>query len=245
MTYHLAALVPVYNNPMTIERTLSALLARLEQVIVVDDGSDDETPAIIARVAQQHPGRIDVVTLASNQGKGAAVQAGFHRAAACGITHVLQVDADGQHDVDDVPTFIAASEQAPAALVLGVPVFDDSIPAIRKHGRKLTKWMIVLETGSTQIPDAMCGYRVYPVQSTLALGPMSRHMNFDPEALVRAVWAGIPLVRVPTHVAYLSPEDGGVSHFRMVRDNILNVLTHTALLLQSPWRLLRRKRLQR
>ena len=71
----------------------------------------------------------------------------------------------------------------------------------------------------------------------LGLGAMSTRMSFDPEAVVRAVWANIPIARVPTKVIYLQPEEGGVSHFRMVRDNLLNVVTHAVLLIQAPWRI--------
>lgn len=241
MSTTLSALVPVYNNPMTIEHTVRSLLSHLDHVIAVNDGSDDATVDILGRMAAELPGRLDVVHRSANGGKGAAVQTGLHRASELGFSHVLQVDADGQHNVDDVPLFIAASQNAPDAMVLGVPVFDDTIPAIRKHGRKLTQWMIALETGTTSVPDTMCGYRVYPVAPILALCPLSQRMNFDPEVVVRAVWAGLPIEKVPTKVAYLTPEEGGVSHFRMVRDNVLNVLTHVSLILQSPFRLLMRK----
>lgn len=237
MTSQISALVPVYNNSQTVERTVIALLDQLDSVIVIDDGSDDGTEEILDRLAVNFGERLDITHLPFNRGKGAAVQAGFKRAYELGIARVLQVDGDGQHDIRDVPRFVAASDQQPDALVLGVPMFDETIPAIRKYGRLITKVIIVLETGTRSIPDTMCGYRVYPVPAMLRLGRMSSRMNFDPEVVVRAVWARVPIAQVHTKVVYLRPEDGGVSHFRMVRDNLLNIVTHASLLLQAPWQL--------
>ncbi len=237
MTTKISALVPVYNNRQTIERTVTALLDQLDRVVVIDDGSDDGTAEILDGLAVCLGERIDVTHLPRNQGKGGAVQAGFMRAHQLGITRVLQVDADGQHDIRDIPRFVAVSDRQPGALVLGIPIFDETIPAIRKYGRLLTKGLIALETGSCAIPDTMCGYRVYPIAAMLRLGRMSSRMNFDPEVVVRAIWANVPIVQVPTKVIYLGPEEGGVSHFRMVRDNLLNIMTHTSLLIQAPWRL--------
>lgn len=238
MNERITGLVPVYNNPLTLADVVEGLLQQLDFVIVVDDGSDDDTKMIVEQLKQKHPDRLDAVHHPCNLGKGAAVQSGLHRAEALGFTHAVQVDADGQHDLGDLPKFLAGIQSHPKALLLGAPIFDDDIPAIRKHGRKLTQLMIALEMGHWQVPDAMCGYRVYPVASICSLGRMDPRMSFDPEVMIRAHWAGIPLQRIPTRVRYLRPEEGGVSHFRMVNDNLRHAWVHTRLLLQAPFRLL-------
>jgi len=240
MSERITGLIPVYNNHMTIAGVVESLLQRLDFVVVVDDGSNDGTEAIVEQLKQQYPGRLDVLHHPHNRGKGAAVQSGLHRANELGFTHALQVDADGQHDLGDLPKFLAGIHEQPQAMLLGAPIFDDDIPAIRKHGRKLTQLMIALEMGRWDVPDAMCGFRAYPVAAVCRLGRMDPRMSFDPEVMIRAHWAGIPLQRVPTRVRYLAPEEGGISHFRMVNDNIRHFWAHLRLLLQAPFRLLGR-----
>ncbi len=242
MSEKITGLVPLYNNPMTIAKVVEGLLQKLDFVIVVDDGSDAATGAIVERLQQAYPQRLDVLHHAHNRGKGAAVQSGLHRAHALDFTHAVQVDADGQHDLDDLPKFLEGIHEHPKSLLLGAPIFDDDIPAIRKHGRKLTQLMIALEMGSWDVPDAMCGYRAYPVAAICKLGRMDPRMSFDPEVMIRAHWAGIPLRRIPTRVRYLAPEEGGISHFRMVNDNVRHTWVHLRLLLQAPFRLLGRSR---
>ena len=229
-------LIPVYNNPLTLERVVSRVLAYNDSVIIVDDGSTDDTRVIAQRLANDSAGRVYLKRLPRTSGKGAAVQAGQQLAQAHGFTHALQVDADGQHNLEDIPQFLERAREHPQALIAGSPVFGDDIPALRRHGRKLTTLVTAIEAGSLSLPDAMCGFRVYPLQAILTLGRLSKRMVYDPEVLVRASWAGIPIVTVTTRVRYLSAEEGGVSHFRMVRDNVINVCVHGWLMLQAPLR---------
>ena len=238
MSGKICGLVPVYNNHMTIANVVRALLEQLDFVIVVDDGSSDGTETIVDRLKQELPDRVEVLHHQENQGKGAAVQSGLHRANAVGFTHAIQVDADGQHDLDDLPKFLQGIEEHPRAMLLGAPIFDGDIPAIRKHGRKLTQAMIALEMGFWDVPDAMCGFRAYPVAAICKLGKMDPRMSFDPEVMIRAHWAGVPLQRIPTRVRYLAPEEGGISHFKMVNDNVRHTWAHIRLILQAPFRLL-------
>jgi len=238
MSGKICGLVPVYNNHMTIANVVRALLEQLDFVIVVDDGSSDGTETIVDRLKQELPDRVEVLHHQENQGKGAAVQSGLHRANAMGFTHAIQVDADGQHDLDDLPKFLQGIEEHPRAMLLGAPIFDGDIPAIRKHGRKLTQAMIALEMGFWDVPDAMCGFRAYPVAAICKLGKMDPRMSFDPEVMIRAHWAGVPLQRIPTRVRYLAPEEGGISHFKMVNDNVRHTWAHIRLILQAPFRLL-------
>lgn len=226
---------------MTIGNVVEGLQQYIEHVIIINDGSDQATQTLIDGLADQDPQHIHVQHLPVNRGKGAAVKAGLQRALDLGFSHALQVDADGQHDLGDISRFLACMRGAPDAMILGAPVFGDDIPAIRKYGRKLTRLMIALEAGTLKLPDAMCGFRIYPVAATCALHSLCSRMCFDPEILVRAYWAGIPVRSVPTRVRYLSAEEGGVSHFRGVHDNVLNVGLHTCLVLQAPLRWLLRR----
>lgn len=235
------ALIPVYNNHMTLGNVVSSVQQYIKQIIIVDDGSDDGTETIVDELCEESPDNIFIFHQRINTGKGAAIQIGLEMAQARGFTHALQIDADGQHNIADIPRFLELATESPSSFILGDPVFGRDIPAIRKHGRKLTQAMVALESASLQMPDAMCGFRIYPVAEICRLGKLSQRMSYDPEVMIRAYWAGIPFRIVPTKVQYLSAEEGGVSHFRMLRDNALNVWIHTQLLLQSPFRLLLRK----
>ncbi|MGA8893231.1 MAG: glycosyltransferase family 2 protein, partial [Anaeromyxobacteraceae bacterium] len=199
----------------------------LEAVVVVDDGSGDEARAIATDL--EHRGLAVVRRHERNLGKGAAVKTGLATALKLGFTHALQVDADGQHDLDDVPRFLAASHESPEALVLGRPLFDASAPSVRRRGRLISIFWTTLETGGRVIEDPLCGFRVYPVAAALRAGARGDRMEFDPEVAVRMVWQGTPVVNLPTRVRYLSTQEGGVSHFRMFRDNVRMVLVHVRL----------------
>jgi glycosyltransferase involved in cell wall biosynthesis len=238
MSEKICGVVPVYNNHMTIAAVVQGLLDKLHFVIVVDDGSNDGTETIVETLKQQFAQRVDVIHHRNNQGKGASVQSGLHHANSMGFSHAVQVDADAQHNLEDLPRFLKEIKAHPEALLLGAPVFDDHIPAIRKHGRKLTQAMIALEMGAWNVPDAMCGFRVYPVAAICQLGKMDPRMSFDPEVMIRAHWAGIALKKIPTKVRYLTPEEGGISHFRMVDDNVRHTWLHIRLLFQAPFRLI-------
>ena len=239
MTRKICGLIPVYNNHMTIENVVAVLQNQIKDIVIIDDASDDGTQKIVDQLADKDT-RIHVQHHVTNQGKGGAVQSGLKLADELGFDDALQVDADGQHNLMDIPVFLQAKAINPTAMIMGAPVFDDSIPAIRKYGRKLTHLMIALEAGSNSLPDAMCGFRLYPIKSIRALGQLSSRMSFDPEVMIRAYWAGVPIKTVPTKVRYLSAEEGGISHFRMVHDNVLHVWVHTRLILQAPYRWLLR-----
>ena len=240
MTEQVCGLVPVYNNPKTIGKVVAGLRLYIKHIIIADDGSNEETRAVIEQLAAQDPEHTHVLHLPVNRGKGTAVKAGLQQALTLGFSHALQVDADGQHDLGDIPQFLEHMRARPDALILGAPQFGEDIPAIRKYGRKLTTLMIALEAGTLKLPDAMCGFRLYPVAATCALHTLCARMCFDPEIMIRAHWAGIPVQAVPTRVRYLSAEEGGVSHFRGIHDNVLNVGLHTCLVLQAPLRWLLR-----
>ena len=229
------ALVPTFDNPATIRGVVERLRVHLPDVLVVDDGSGDAGRAAVAALAEL--GLAKVARRERNGGKGAAVKTGLQLARELGYTHALQVDADGQHALDDVPRFLAAAREHPEALVLGAPVFDESAPAGRRMGRRFTQMWTNLETFGRVVHDPMCGFRVYPVEAALLAGAWGDAMDFDPEIAVRLVWRGLPVANLPTRVRYFTREEGGVSHFRMLRDNALISWMHTRLVLGALLRL--------
>lgn len=224
------ALVPTYNNPRTVGAVVERLRERLEHVVVVDDGSDEEGARAVTALGEA--GRAHVVRRPQNGGKGAAVKTGFERARELGFTHALQVDADGQHDLADLPAFLAAAEANPRALILGEPRFDASAPRARLWARKITLFWTHLETLGRVIGDPMCGFRVYPLDEVARVVCVGDRMDFDIEIAVRMVWARTPVINLPTRVRYVPAAEGGVSHFRLVRDNVAISLMHTRLVLR-------------
>lgn len=224
-------LIPTYDNPATIRRVVSAVREYLPEVVVVDDGSGPEGRAACAALADE--GLAHIVHREANGGKGAAVKTGFVEAAKLGYTHALQVDADGQHSLSDIPRFLEVAEDNPDALVLGTPVFDGSAPSARQIGRRITIFWVNLETGGRVIEDPMCGFRVYPVAAANEVSVPSDMMDFDPEIAVRLVWHGLPVINLPTKVRYVGADEGGVSHFHLFKDNLLISWMHTRLCVEK------------
>ncbi len=238
------AVIPVYNHGGTVGAVAAKLSAQGLPVLLVDDGSEAATAVQLDALAGQDG--IRLLRLPHNQGKGAAVIAGMRWAAEQGYTHGLQIDADGQHDALDASRFVAAAEAAPTALICGCPVYDESVPRARLYGRYATHIWVWINTLSFAVRDSMCGFRIYPLATTLPLlahASMGRRMDFDTEIAVRLVWAGVPVVNQPTRVHY---PIGGISHFRVWRDNVLISAMHTRLffgmLLRSPLLLARKLR---
>jgi glycosyltransferase involved in cell wall biosynthesis len=219
--------VPTYDNPDTVGRVAARLREHLDHIIVVDDGSGAPGRAAVDALEG-----VDVVRFETNRGKGAAVLAGFERAAARGFTHAVQVDADDQHDIDDVPRFLALAEASPEALVCGVPIFDETAPRSRVIGRRISVFWVNLEVGRGVIQDPLYGFRVYPLAASLAAGCRALRMGFDTDLAVRLVWRGTPLIHLPTKVSYYA---GGVTHFHPLRSNWALSKLHCGLFLRSLW----------
>ena len=234
--YHPCVIIPVYNH----ETALPGVIARLKPhripCILVDDGSGEVCAEILRDLAAREPW-LQYIRQEHNRGKGSAVKIGLLAARQRGFSHAVQIDADGQHDIGDLEGFLKISEAHPEALVTGRPVYDDSIPRSRYYARYLTHFWVWVNTLSFDIQDSMCGYRVYPVETCARLiqtVPLGDRMQFDVEILVRLHWQGTPIISIPTRVSY--PEDG-ISHFRLVKDNLLLSLTHARLFLGMLWRL--------
>ena len=226
-------LIPSYNPGPGVEATVRAARQHWTPVWVVVDGSTDGSTELLQAMAAADPG-LKVMVQPVNQGKGDAVLAGIEAAAAQGYSHVLTMDSDGQHPADLIPRFMQVSKADPAAMVLGRPVFGPEAPALRVNGRKVSNGWANLETLWMGIGDSLYGFRVYPVEPLRAIMRRHRFMrrfDFDPEAVVRLCWAGVRPVNVDAPVRYLSAEEGGVSHFRYLRDNTLLTWMHTRLFL--------------
>lgn len=235
--------IPVYNHGEAIGHVVAAVLAHRLPCLLVDDGSEPGCAAVLRDLVERHPGQVSLVCLPHNQGKGGAMIAGLREALRMGYRHALQIDADGQHDTRDIPTFVALSRAHPHAVIAGCPVYDESVPKGRLYARYLTHVWVWINTLSFAIRDSMCGFRVYPLAPTVQLindVNIGKRMDFDSEILVRLHWRGISIVNQPTRVTY--PLDG-VSHFKVWLDNALISRMHARLfagmLLRSPlllWR---------
>lgn len=228
MNYKPCLLIPIYNHKETIRDTVAALERYQLPMYVVDDGSDAATQATLAAVAAEFK-LLRLFRLPVNSGKGAAVIHGMRQAYADGHTHALQIDADGQHSIDDVAKFLERGAANSAAVICGTPIYDASIPKSRLYGRYVTHFWVRIETLSGAIGDSMCGFRLYPLAAACAViddSPLPKRMAFDTAILVRLFWRGVPIINLPTPVVY--PQNGR-SHFRLWRDNVGISMMHTGL----------------
>lgn len=235
--------VPIYDHGGTIGAVADRLAHHGLTIYIVDDGSGPETQEALVRAARRCS-LVRVARLPQNRGKGAAVMHGLRLARADGMTHALQIDADGQHDSGDVPRFLEIGRARPNAVICGQPIYDRSVPRARLYGRYVTHFWVWIETLSFAIKDSMCGFRLYPLAAACALidqVDIPHRMDFDTSMVVRLIWRGVPVENLPTRVTYPA---GGVSHFDLWRDNARISLMHVRLvcgmLVRLPLLLLRK-----
>ena len=227
-------LIPSFNTGRKLADTVREARAQWSPVWVVVDGSTDGTAETVRQMAASDPG-LRVFVLPHNQGKGAAVLHGLRAAQAAGFTHALTMDSDGQHPAELIPAFMAASAKRRGAMILGRPVFDASAPLLRVRGRRVSNWWTNLETLGAGVADSLYGFRVYPVAhlaAVMARQTWMRRFDFDTEAVVRLAWRGVKPINIDAPVKYLSAAEGGVSHFRYGRDNLLLTWMHLRLMLE-------------
>ena len=226
-----AFLVPFYNHPQNIKALITALKTYELPVVVVNDGSDEASKQILAELERTEG--ILLLTRAQNGGKGIAMKDGFKFASERGFSHVLQIDADFQHDAALIGEFLRQSEAHPQSIVCANPIYGDDAPKSRVHGRKITNFWVAINTLSLGIKDAMCGFRVYPLEQLKKAAAKSKtnRMEFDIEILVNAARQGVDMRWIDTYVHY---EKGGVSHFKMLRDNALISLMHAKYFFSLP-----------
>lgn len=226
----ICSIIPTYNHTNAISSVIAALRANNLKVFVIDDGSSAEHQEKITDLETVDKS-VEVIHLPVNQGKGGAVKTGFLKAYEAGYTHALQIDADGQHDVNAIPQLLSMAEKYPDDLITGVPVYDASAPLGRKIGRWITHIWVWIETLSFNIKDSMCGFRIYPlltVTNLLKNYPVGNYMDFDTDIMVRLYWAGTNVKSLPVKVIY--PADN-TSNFAMWKDNCRISLMHTKLVI--------------
>ncbi|MEO9275992.1 glycosyltransferase family 2 protein [Marinomonas sp. 5E14-1] len=224
-----AIVIPVYNHEAAIENTLNKVLKYGYPVVLVNDGSHEKCRNVLEKLAQKHREAVYLVQLDVNKGKGGAVKAGMRFLLSQGFSHALQVDADGQHNISDLPLFIEMAKKEQSSLICGAPIYDASVPKHRYYSRYLTHVWVWINTLSFDIKDSMCGFRVYPLDKIckqLDRNDCGNRMSFDTEVVVRWLWSGNKVTNLPTKVLY--PKDG-VSHFKAVKDNVLISWMHTRL----------------
>jgi glycosyltransferase involved in cell wall biosynthesis len=241
-------LIPSYNTGPRLVQTAREARANWAPVWVVLDGSTDGSGKLLREEFAGDAG-LRVLELPENRGKGAAVLHGLREAEQAGFTHVLTMDADGQHPAGRIRHFMEASRREPEALILGVPEFGADAPLLRVRGRRISNWWAELETLHAGIGDSLFGFRVYPIAPLRRVMEGTRWMrgfDFDPEAAVRLCWAGLRPVNLAAPVRYFRPDEGGISHFRYGRDNLLLTGMHVRLMLgmlaRLPWLAWRRSR---
>jgi len=242
---HRAVVVaPTYNNDRTVVTILQRVYALGLPIIVVNDGSTDNTAGRLDAWHATQPTDDGapvsrVVHHAGNRGKAAAMNTGFAEAHAMGFTHAVTIDTDLQHDPEDIPTLMQASIVQPTALVLGERRDDlANTPARSLVGRRWSNRAIFVECG-LRITDSQSGLRVYPLSLVMRANCRAGFYGYETEIIVRAVWMGHPVARVPITSRYL-PENERVSHFRPLTDTVRCMRVHLRLLPQSPWYRLRR-----
>lgn len=217
--YQIGLVIPVYNHPHYIEALIEYVSALGLPVVLVNDGSETACTSLLRCLADQYQ-NIVLLEHDVNQGKGQAVMTGLQQAADLGWTHALQLDADGQHHLDDIEKFISTSKAHPKAMIIGCPIFDKTVPKKRLYGRYMTHIWVWINSLSLEIQDSMCGFRIYPLDSTIRVlnsAKFQPRMGFDSEILVRLKWEQVEFINVPTPVIY--PEHG-ISHFNLWKDNL-------------------------
>lgn len=227
-TFRPCFLIPCYNHGETVPKVVDALSSFNYPILIVDDGSENETKKILMKVAEDNAS-VTLIRLSKNQGKGGAVIAGIEAAYQQSFSHTIQIDADGQHDLAALPQLIKESQLHPTALISGQPVYDESVPKSRLYGRYVTHVWVWIETLSFSIKDSMCGFRSYPVGPTINVlerTVIGRRMDFDTEIMVRMYWNDTDIRFINTRVIY--PENG-ISHFDALWDNVNISWMHTKL----------------
>lgn len=228
--------IPVYNHHEAIVQVVETLKEINLPCFLINDGSSPTCTAVLREISEQE-NWVTLFERAENGGKGAAVIDGFQLAIKQGFTHAIQIDADGQHCLSDITRFQTASKKSPDKMILGKPKYDGSVPKKRLYGRQITNVWIWINTLSFSIKDGMCGFRCYPlaaIEELLKSVQIGQGMDFDIDIVVRLHWQGVEVITIETPVKY--PLDG-ISHFKMLHDNVLISKKHAQLFFGMLWRL--------
>lgn len=234
----ICAVIPTYNNAGTVADVVRRTLEQCADVIVVNDGSTDDTPRILSGISG-----ITLVNLPQNQGKGSALKAAFRRALSMGFSYAITLDADGQHYPDNISLFLKANRLHPGAMIIGSRQLEG---VQRSKGssfaNRFSNFWFYIQTGC-RLEDTQTGYRLYPLKKLYGLSLLTSRYEAELELMVFASWHGVELIPISIPVYYPAPEDR-VSHFRpgmdFLRITVLNtVLCFFAVVYGLPLRLLR------
>ena len=236
------AIIPVYNNEATIPNVVVGLWRQVNDIIIVNDGSTDQTGAHIKELEEQcqPPLSLQVKAFECNFGKGKALREGFSQALSSGYSHAITVDADGQHLPSDAALFLKKIHDSPDTLWIGdrvIPFQQSKQPLHSRAGRIFGAFWYRFFTDK-KIRDTQCGFRAYPLRQIESLGCKGFGFDFEQEALIAAAWNGIPVKSVPIHL-YYPPRGKSISHFRPLKDfaSIFRVNSKAALIkIFMPWR---------
>ena len=208
----LCVIIPTYNNAGTIAKVIADVLQYTKNVIIVNDGSTDNTKQIVTEIEE-----IEIVTYPKNKGKGYALQKGFKYAINKGFDFAITIDSDGQHFAEDIPTFVEKLEQNKNVLLIGARnMSQDGVPGKSSFGNKFSNFWFKIETGKS-MPDTQSGYRLYPIHKYKKMLYFTRKYEFEIEIIVRSAWKGIEVDSVPIKIYYSPPEER-ISHFRPFKD---------------------------
>ncbi|MBN1790946.1 MAG: DUF2062 domain-containing protein [Bacteroidales bacterium] len=214
--------IPTFNNANTLEKVIQDVLQYTGHVIVVNDGSTDNTPMVLQRFPN-----IITVSFFRNKGKGFALRKGFERALQEGYTHAVTLDSDGQHYASDIEKIIREAETSPQTLIVG----SRTLPRekLRKgsgFANKFSNFWFRFITGVT-LPDTQSGFRLYPLEMIKNIRFVTRRYEFELEVLIRSAWKGIQLIGIPIQVYYPARAER-VSHYRpftdFMRISLLNAI---------------------
>ena len=231
-------LIPTYNNAGTIAKVIADVKEYSADIIVVNDGSTDDTKNILASIEN-----IKVIDYPNNKGKGYALKLGLQKAYEWGYRYAITIDSDGQHYADDIPAFLDKIEEKPESLLIGARnLAADNMPSRNTFANKFSNFWYKVETGKT-LSDTQSGYRLYPLEKLQNIHFITRRYEFEVEIIVRAAWRGVNVENIPIKV-YYPPVEERVSHFRPLQDftriSILNtVLVLYAFLFYYPWKFVR------
>jgi glycosyltransferase involved in cell wall biosynthesis len=237
----ICVVIPTFNNASSVARVIDSVLKYTDQIVVVNDGSTDQTQSILESYSQ-----IKVISYLPNKGKGFAIRTAFKEAFKAGYLYAITIDSDGQHYADDLLKFLEKIDSSPNAIIIGARNMDQhSVPGKSSFGNKFSNFWFWVETGIKR-SDTQSGYRLYPLKPLQNISFLTRKYEFEIEVIVRAAWKGVDVVEVPVKVFYPEKEQR-VSHFRPFRDftriSILNTFLVTiALLYIKPRDLFRRLR---
>ena len=227
-----AIVIPLYNHAATLEKVVNESRGFSEILIVVDDGSSDNVTEVLKRLDPE----IHIIRHPRNLGKGAAILSGAKKACKLKATHIITIDADGQHYSDDISAFIEAVIETPEAIIVGCRDFAATyVPKSSDFGRDFSNFWFRVQTGH-KIGDSQSGFRAYPLNLLEALDWREKRYAFENEVLVRAAWAGVKINEIKISVYYPAKHEH-ISHFHRLWDNLRLSFLNTRLTIRSmlPW----------